>query len=94
MSTAIDLHTRLGQRHRMAPRPAADVEHRHAGLEAEHLGEEPDLLGGAHGERVPQVRRAEVVRDVLEPVPVGSGGVAGRHHVSPSPRPRTRRGTG
>ena len=59
---------RAGQRVRVAARAAPDVEHPHARLEPERVDEEVDLLRGALGERVAEVRRAEVVGDRLEPV--------------------------
>ena len=39
----------------VATRPAADVEHLHARLQVQRVGEEGDLLLGAFRERVPQV---------------------------------------
>ena len=53
----------------MAAGAAADVEDPGAGRQAEALDEEVDLLVGALGERVAEVGRAEVIGDVLEPVP-------------------------
>jgi hypothetical protein len=58
----------FGQQVGMTPRPAADVEHAHPRPKAQMLDQEIDLLWGALGERVPQVGRAEMVRDRLEPV--------------------------
>jgi hypothetical protein len=57
----------------VASGPAADVEHPHARLEAQHLGQEADLLRGAAGERVPQVGATQVIGGGLEPV-IGVGG--------------------
>ena len=59
-----------GQLVGVATGAAPDVEHPHAGLQVEGLHEEPDLLVGALGERVPQVGDAQVLGDGLEPVVV------------------------
>src|SRR5207253_4323683 len=58
----------LRQRVGMAAGTAPDVEDAHARLEPQRVDEEPDLLLGALGERVAQVRRPRVRGDVLEPV--------------------------
>jgi len=46
----------------------ADVEHERTGLEPERADEEGGLLLGALGERVPQIGRADMVSEGLEPV--------------------------
>ena len=66
-----------GQRERVTPRPAADVEHPHPRLERERVDEEVDLLLGPLGERVPQVRRPEELGDRVEPVRILDGWHAG-----------------
>ncbi len=52
----------------VATRPTPDVEHTVARGQAERLHDVIDLLHRALGERVPQVRLAHVVCQVLEPV--------------------------
>ena len=69
-STPTTVASATGQRERVAPGTAPDVEHAHPRLERERVDEEVDLLLGAHRERVAQVRRPEVVGDRVEPVRV------------------------
>ena len=55
----LDAAARRGQR--VAPRPAAHIEHSLAGRETEHLGEEPHLLLGPLGKGIAEVGLAEML---------------------------------
>ena len=57
-----------GQLVGVASRSAPDVEHTVARAQTERFDHMVDLLGRALGERVAQVRLAEVLGDRLEPV--------------------------
>lgn len=54
----------------MPSRTTPHVQDPHPGLQAEQVDQELNLLGGAFGERVPQVRLAGVIGDRLE-LPAG-----------------------
>src|SRR6266508_84831 len=56
------------QRVGVASRTAPDVEHPSRGVEAEFRDEEPNLLGRALRERIPQIRGPEMLGDGLEPM--------------------------
>src|SRR4051794_32882700 len=58
----------LGEGQRVTAGPAPDIEHPHARCERELTDEELDLLLGALGERVPQVRGAKVIGQRFKPV--------------------------
>ena len=77
-----DVDTAAGERERVAPGPAPDVEHPHPRLQTERADEELDLLLGALGEshypagtRRP-VRLPEKPRDPLNHGPDGTGGMS------------------
>src|SRR5690606_8453271 len=76
-----------GQRQGVPSRSAADIEHPHAQFQAEEVDQEADILLGAHGERVAEVGRSDVIGDVLEPVPIRlagrSGGLGSDHRAQP-----------
>ena len=65
---AVDHHSSPCQLVRVPARPAADVEHAVPGVQPQRLDDEVDLLRRALGERVPQVRRSQMLRDGLEPM--------------------------
>jgi hypothetical protein len=52
----------------VAAGPAAHVEQALAGAQVEGVDEEGDLVVGASGERIAEVRRSEVGGERLEPV--------------------------
>lgn len=58
--------TSLGKRHGVPPGPASDVKDPRPRIETKLLYEERDLLFGAFGEVVAQVRRAETLGDRSE----------------------------
>ena len=63
-----DITTCFGERSGVTARPTADVEHTRARSQAEDVGQERDLLGGALRERVTEVGRPEMVGHRLEPM--------------------------
>ena len=65
----------------VTPGTAPDVEQSFPRAQSEHVDDVIDLLHGALGEGVPEVRLAEVVGDRLEPV------LADRAHRSIAARP-------
>ncbi len=67
----------------MAPRAAADVEHPLVRLELQRRDHVVDLLHRPLGERVPQVRRPEVLGDWFKPVVPTSGLNSGLNRFGP-----------
>ncbi len=65
---ADDLDAPLRERQGVPARAAPDVEDAHAGLEMQRVDEERHLLGGSLRERVTQIRVAEMVGQLLEPM--------------------------
>src|SRR5579859_21278 len=77
-----------GEAPHVASRPAADVEHPHPRLEAEHVPEKRELLLGPLGERVPQIGAPRVRSDRLEePLPIAQSAPSGPgSHSAGSPK--------
>jgi hypothetical protein len=66
----------------MSTRTASDVKDPHSREKSQFIDEKGHFVFGAHRERIPQIRRAEVIGDAFEPVTFWRFG-----HVNPLLRP-------